>query len=274
MGKNDNQPLVSVIMATFNEPVEFLSQAIESILHQTYSHLELLIADDSTKEETKKAIDKYANEDTRVSVIREKTKMGIAVARNRCFQAAKGKFIAIMDADDISLPDRIERQIQFAQSHPDIDLFGGHVNIINEKGEIVTQRTYKTTPNRFLRMFVYRNPLAHPTVFFRRKIIDEGYSYDENFKKAEDLEFYLRLFKNGFHLINMDTTLINYRIIGDMQKKRTYDNWYYNHKARTKNFNWRHPFFSILSWCVSYVYMYVPSKFVSSFYKKENNRNV
>lgn len=74
MGKNDNQPLVSVIMATFNEPVEFLSQAIESILHQTYAHLELLIADDSTKEETIHAIDKYANEDTRVSVIREKTK--------------------------------------------------------------------------------------------------------------------------------------------------------------------------------------------------------
>lgn len=271
MEKKDKYPLVSVVMATFNEPVEYISQSIESILHQTYSHLELIIADDSTHDDTRTTIDQYAQQDSRITVVRESSKMGIAIARNKCFQLAKGNYIAIMDGDDISLPDRIERQIAFANDHPDVDLFGGHINIINESGKIVAQRKYKTTPNSFLRMFIFRNPLAHPTIFFRRRIIDEGFFYDVNYKKAEDLEFYLRLFKNGFHLTNMDAFLLNYRIIGDMQKKRKYDNWYYNHKSRAKNFNWRHPIFSICSWCVSYIYLYVPSKTVSLLYKKENN---
>ena len=259
MEKKDNMPLVSVVMATFNEPVNFISQSIESILHQTYAHLELIIADDSTNEDTIRTIDDFAKQDKRIIVVREKEKMGIAVARNRCFKLAKGDYIAIMDGDDISLPDRIERQLAFAKKNPDVDLFGGHINIINENGNIVAKRKYKTTPDDFLRMFIYRNPLAHPTIFFRRRIIDEGFLYDVNYKKAEDLEFYLRIFKNGFHLTNMDAYLLNYRIVGDMQKKRKYDNWYYNHKSRAKNFNWHHPLFSICSWCVSYIYLYASS---------------
>ncbi len=271
MEKKDKQPLVSVVMATFNEPAEYISQSIESILHQTYSHIELIIADDSTNEDTRSTIDLYAKQDSRVTVIRESTRMGIAIARNKCFQRAKGQYITIMDGDDVSLPNRIERQIAFACDNPDVDLFGGHINIINENGNVVAQRKYKTSTNGFLRMFIFRNPLAHPTIFFKRHIIDEGFFYDIDYKKAEDLEFYLRLFKNGFHLTNMDEFLLNYRIIGDMQKKRKYDNWYFNHKARTKNFNWHRPVFSILSWCISYIYLYVPSKVVSLLYKKENN---
>ena len=271
MEKRDNHPLVSVVMATFNEPVEILSKAINSILNQTYKNLELIIADDSTNHLTVQAIDDFARQDKRIRVIRKDKKMGFTLALNTGLASAKGELIARMDGDDISLADRIEKQVEFAYEHPDVDLFGGHINIINENGDIVSKRRYKTTPNAFRRMLLYRNPLAHPTILFRRRIIDAGFYYDDNFKKAEDLEFYLRLFKNGFQLTNMDVFLLNYRVIGDLQKKREHDNWYFNHKARAKNFNWQRPIFSICSWCVSYIYLYVPCKIVSLLYKKENN---
>lgn len=272
MVKNDKQPLVSVIMATFNEPVEFLSKAIESILHQTYSHLELLIADDSTEPSTIKAIDDYAAKDQRIVLIRDEKKMGFVTALNTALQQAKGDFIARMDGDDISLPDRLENQINYVKEHSDIDVLGGHIYIINERNKITSLRRYKVKEKDFIRMFAFRNPLAHPTILFRRTIVDNGYMYDTSFKKAEDLELYLRLYNHGYRLGNMDEFLLNYRIVGDMQKKRRHDNWYYNHKARAKNFSWRKPFFSICSWGISYIYLYIPSKLISFLYKRENNK--
>lgn len=274
MERRGKQPLVSVIMATFNEPVEFLSQAIDSILNQTYQNLELLIADDSNKTDTIQTIDEYAKKDKRVIIIRKETKMGVAGARNEALLKAKGDFIALMDADDISLPDRLEKQVCFALKHQDVDLFGGHIIIINELNDVTSIRKYKVEHKKFRRMFAYRNPLAHPTVMFRRKIIDNGFLYDAEYKRAEDLEFYLRLNNHGYRLANMDMFLLNYRIIGDMQKKRQYDNWKFNHKARSKNFNWHMPVFSIVSWLTSFVYMYIPGKFISLLYKKENNKSV
>jgi len=272
MEKPGKQPLVSVIMATFNEPVEHLRSAVESILEQTYQHIELLIADDSTDTATIKAIDVIAASDARIIVIRQQQKMGFVQAINTALSEAKGELIARMDADDIALPDRIANQVAYAAKHPEIDLFGGHIYIIDANDKVTSLRKYKVDSKSFTRMFVYRNPLAHPTIMFRRTIIEQGYMYDPSFKKAEDLEFYLRLYNHGFHLGNMDEFLLKYRIIGDMQKKRQYDNWCYNHKARARNFNWHKPLFSICSWIVSFLYIYIPNRLISFFYKRENNK--
>ncbi|MBR6445953.1 MAG: glycosyltransferase [Prevotella sp.] len=272
MEKKDKLPIVSVIMATYNDPVEYLSQAIDSILNQTYENLELLIADDSTETETINAIDEYARKDARIIVVRKEQKMGIAGARNEALLKAKGQLIALMDADDVSLPDRLEKQVEFARKHVDIDLFGGHIYIIDEKNKVTSLRKYMVGQKQFKRMFAYRNPLAHPTIMFRRTIVDDGFLYDPTFKKAEDLEFYLRLHNNGYRLANMDDFLLNYRIVGDMQKKRQYDNWSYNHKARLKNFNWRKPMFSVASWFFSCVYLFTPNWLISFLYGRENHK--
>lgn len=270
MEKKDNQPLVSIVMATFNEPVNYVKESVESICHQTYSHLELLICDDSTRQETIAAIDEMAKADSRVIVIRKKERMGFVNALNTGLERAKGEFIARMDADDIALPDRIEKQVRFANSNPTVDLFGGHVYIINEKGDIISRRRYKTTPKAFERMFIYRNPLAHPTIMFRRKIVDDGFRYDPNFKKAEDLNLYLHLYKNGYKLSNVNEFLLKYRVLTNQQRKRKRDNWSYNHKARCI-FIWQKPLFSLLSWSISLCYQFVPGRVVNYIYKLENN---
>lgn len=267
------QPLVSIVMATFNEPVDFITKAIESILHQTYTNWELLICDDSNNAKTIDAIDQLANADSRVKIIRKNERMGFVNALNEGLSNAKGELIARMDGDDVAIETRLEKQVAFAATYPDISLFGGNIYIINDQGEIVSERHYETSPHKIQRMFMYRSPFAHPTIMFRRNIIDRGLLYDTRFKRAEDVEFYLRLYKSGYQFGNINDFLLKYRVVGDMQKKRKSDNWYFNHKARSKNFIRSKPLFSICSWFISLVYKYTPPKVISYLYKRENQAN-
>jgi glycosyltransferase involved in cell wall biosynthesis len=266
-----NEPMISVIMATFNEPKLFIEESISSILNQTYRNLELLIADDSTNEETIKVIDGFASKDDRVIVIRKKERMGFVNALNEALHRSKGDYIARMDGDDISLPNRFELQLRFAESHPGIDVFGGSMHIINEKGEITAHKKYPTEAKRLNRYFMFRNPLAHPTIMFRRKVVEDGYYYNPEFKKAEDLELYLRLTNNNFKIGNLDEFLLKYRVLGGFSGKRAKDNWKYNHMARKKNFSLKRPLFSVCSYSISLLYKHLPSAFVNYMYKRENS---
>lgn len=260
-------------MATYNEPVDYISQSVSSILDQTYKNIELIVCDDSTNEDTKAALNNFAKNDSRLHLIRKPKRMGFVKALNEGLKQAKGELIARMDGDDISLPERIEKEVDFALSHPSIDLFGGNMYVINKDGDVISQRTYKSKPNEFKRRFLYRNPLAHPTIMFKRKIIDDGFLYNPDFKKAEDLDFYLRLYKNHYSLSNMNDFLVKYRVLEDQQKKRAKDNWIYNHRARCI-FIPSKPLFSIISWTISLFYLYIPAKVISFIYKKENSKAI
>lgn len=269
MENKDKQPLVSVIMATYNEPKTFIEQSINSILNQTYKNLELIIADDSTNNDTLEVINNAAAKDSRVKVIRKQERMGFVPALNFALKAARGELLARMDGDDVSLSDRIEKQVLFAENYSDIDVFGGCMNIINEKGEVISYRHYPTTPSKIKLMFMFRSPFAHPTVMFRRSIIDKGFLYNPNYKKAEDIDFFMRLYKAGYRFGNLKDTLLNYRVVGNLENKRPKDQWKYNHKARSK-FIATKPFFSIASFFISLMYEHIPSKIVSWYYSKEN----
>lgn len=262
--------MISVIMATFNEPKAFIDGSISSILNQTYRNLELLIADDSTKEETSHAIDAWASKDSRVVIIRKAQRMGFVNALNHALDAAKGDFIARMDGDDFSLPNRFEIQLKYAQEHSDVDVFGGDIIIVDENDTEKSERLYPTTPAAIWKRFLWRSPFAHPTIMFRRTIVDQGFRYNPEYKRAEDVDFLFRLYKNGFKFGNTGKKLLRYRVVGDLQNKRSRDQWIYNHRARTKNFIWRRPIFSTISWTISLGYLCVPNSVVSLYYKKEN----
>ena len=178
-----NKPMVSVIMATFNEPKAFIEASIASILNQTFSDLELLIADDSTNPETVKVIDDFAASDSRVVVIRKAERMGFVNALNEALNLAKGDLIARMDGDDMALPKRFEIQLRYAAGHPGVDVFGGDMDIIDEQDVVQSERRYPTTPAAIQRKFIFRSPFAHPTIMFRRRIIDAGIRYNPEYKK-------------------------------------------------------------------------------------------
>jgi len=262
-------PLISVVMATFNEPVEYIKASIESVLDQTYKNIELIIVDDSTKLDTKDIIDFYSK-DNRVVVLRESKRIGFVKALNKGLITCKGSFIARMDGDDIANKDRLEIQIEYLSKNKDIDILGGAMCIIDGDGTVISERHYPTNKMKLMLWTVLRNPLGHPTVMFRRNIIEENNLYDETFTKAEDLEFWLRLRNKGYNMINVSNVLVNFRVVGDLALKRTGENFEYNYRARLKNFSFRYLFLDLCSLLVIKLYSIAPRSLFSIIYSKEN----
>lgn len=270
--QSENRPLVSVIMATFNEPDKLIREAIQSILNQSYSHFELLIADDSTKDDTKAVIDELASQDNRVIVIRSDNRMGFVPALNIGLKKAKGDYIARMDGDDVALPNRFEQQVTYLESNTDVDVLGGAMNVINERSEITSLRKYPKGGFGLLSWMSLRDPVGHPTVMFRKRIVEEGNFYDETMNKGcEDTEFWFRLRNKGYKICNLQQPLINYRITVDMADKREKDNMA-NYIARKKNFSWKYLPFDCISLLSIKTRMAIPSSVISWLYSKENHQ--
>ena len=270
MLNKDTQPLVSVVMPTYNEPPHIVRVAIESILHQTYQNWELFILDDSTSEQTRQAIDDTAAGDCRIQVIRQEKKMGFVPALNLGIELSNGLYIARMDGDDISLPDRLAHQVAYMTSHPDVDILGGAMNLMDESGVIHAARTYPHSGTKLSIFTVFRSPLAHPTVMFRSRIKSDGHRYNTEFPKAEDLELWLRLRNLGYRLDNIDEPLLNYRVPDSMVSKRDRTQFRWNFKARYRNFSAKHILYDTFSLCVSACYCVLPSSAVAYMYTREN----
>lgn len=265
------QPLVSVIMATFNEPARFIYASVGSILAQSYSNWELIIADDSTDPSTVEAIDTFRS-DARVSILRRPSRMGFVAALNEGLHLARGKYIARMDGDDVSLNERLEKQVYFLEAHPEIALLGGCLDIIDADGQVLSGRTYPSTHSGLCWWAVVRSPFAHPSVMFRRALVEAGLYYDVSFHKAEDLELWLRVRNRGYRWANLPCKLICYRVVGDLGKKRSKSQWCFNYQARRKNLSLRYLPLDILSLLIVKIYAWLPERFFSAFYARENGR--
>ena len=144
-------PLVSVVMPAYNAE-KFVGEAITSILHQTYRNLELIIVEDCSIDNTLKEIEKFHDE--RIKLLRNPVNKGIAYSTNRGIEVSRGKYIALMDDDDISEPDRIKLQVDFLEERQSIDILGGRYCEINENGDILQYhnipRNNPKTRNRLL----------------------------------------------------------------------------------------------------------------------------
>ena len=133
-----NPPLVSVIMSVYNGE-KYLVQAIDSILNQTYQNFEFIIIDDCSTDNSSHILQEYAQKDSRIKIIKKEKNIGIKgfiKNLNLGISIAKGKYIARMDADDISLPERFQKQVDFLENNPEITLVGAQLNLINEQNKI------------------------------------------------------------------------------------------------------------------------------------------
>jgi len=269
----EQKPLISVIMATFNEKPEYIKGAIQSILNQTFKNFELIVIDDSTNEATKKEIDLLASVDSRIVLIRKKERMGFVPALNEGLRIAKGDYIARMDGDDLSYPNRFEIQLKYMNSHPEVDILGGAIDIMNEDGKITSHRNYPLGGLSLKIYNIFRDPLAHPTVLIRKAELND-FQYDVSFKRGEDVDLWLRLRNQGAEIRNISNSVLKYRVFHDMSEKR--DSFHFNFlfKARKKNFNWEYAIFDIPSIFISYIYSRMPSFLIKLAYRKENNKKV
>lgn len=213
-------PFVSVVMPVY-EGERFLAEAIESVLGQSYEHLELVLVDDGSRDRSWEIAGEYARRDARVRPFRNERNLGIVKTRNRAFAEAdpSSEYFAVMDGDDVCMPDRLERQVAFLQAHPEHAIVGGNTLIIDEHGAQIGERRYPSAHEQIARVITRYNPIAQPTVMIRRSALDAVGRYSERFPRCQDYDLWLRMAAR-FKVANLDAYTLKYRISAT-QGKRT-----------------------------------------------------
>ena len=186
--------LVSVLMSVYNG-APTLEKAAASVLAQTYRNLELILCDDASTDDTWRIMQRIAAQDARVTVFQNKTNRGLGASLNGCLSRAGGEYIARQDADDVSDPDRIERTMDFLLSSGAPYAACG-VRVFDDGG-VWSTRQY---PQRITKHIIaQKNPFFHPTMVFRRAVLEGvgGYSETPETRRTEDYDLVMRLAAEG-----------------------------------------------------------------------------
>jgi glycosyltransferase involved in cell wall biosynthesis len=203
---------VSVVVPIYNT-APYLRPAIESVLGQSYPHFELILVDDGSTDGSVDIALEYARRDSRVRVLRNECNLGIVRTRNRAFAAADptSTYFAVLDSDDVCLPDRLRRQVEFLEANPDHAVVGGHIRVVDERGAEVGVRRYPVTHAEILRVITRYSPVAQPTVMIRRSALAAVGVYRERFPRCHDYDLWLRMAAR-FKIANLDAFTLQYRI--------------------------------------------------------------
>lgn len=210
---NNNTPLVTVLMPCYNA-MPYLREALESIIHQTYTNLEILCVNDGSTDDTGRVLEEYAQIDNRIKVIHNKTNIKLIRSLNKGIDLASGEYIARMDADDISSPERIESELSILLNNKNIDLVGTNINVINESGKkkrISILRQHSHLSCLFASLFYV--PVHHATILARKEIFEKyKFREEEHVIHTEDYELFSRMLLYGVKMINLDSALYTVRI--------------------------------------------------------------
>lgn len=232
----EKQVKVSVIMGVYNQhDKKALNLAVKSILEQTFRDLEFIIWDDGSDEQAASYIRELAQMDERILVAGKEENRGLAFSLNECIRLAKGDYIARMDADDISLSQRLWIQYEFLEQHPEYAWCGCNAFLFDNQ-KIWGSRCMPKEPKD--RHYLKFSPFVHPTVMFRKKVFDEneGYLESEETLRCEDYEIFMRLQKAGLRGYNLQKELFCYREDSVSYRKRK---WVYRRNEtalRLRNF--------------------------------------
>lgn len=204
--------MISVIMATYKECRNDLTEAIESILNQTYRDFEfIIILDNPHNDEHIQIIKDYAQKDSRIKFYINEKNLGLANTLNRGISLANGEYIARMDADDISYPYRFEKQLKYIEEN-NYDLIGGITEIIDENGRnIYAIKRVPSSPEKIKKALKYGQCIAHPTWFGKSEVFKTLKEY-RNIPLCEDYDFTLRAVLQGFKISNLNKIVLKYRM--------------------------------------------------------------
>ena len=219
---NKSQPLVSVIMPVYNGG-EYLSDAVASILNQTYKNLELIIVDDGSTDDSLKILRQYKS-DERVKVI-VLSHRGLTHALNAGLEKTQGEFIARMDADDISLTNRLAIQMNYLKTHPKVIACGGQAIVIDPDGNPIAMKRFPQQHEKLYPMIMSSVPIQHPILLTYASIF-KSYRYKDQYKTGEDVDMLFYILSKG-KIANVPETIYKYR-------KSSRSNGYHNVKKTFK----------------------------------------
>ena len=229
-----NPPTISVIMPVYNG-AQFLREAIVSVINQSFTDFEFIIINDGSTDDSARIIREYEQQESRIKFINQSKNSGLIEVLNLGLSLAKGKYIARMDADDISLPNRFEIQYKFLVTHVEIGVVGSNVHFIDSSGRrtsnFVNNPRLPQTPNQINWSLCFSCCLMHPTIMARRELLIDAGGYNKLAKHAEDYDLWVRMsattkfynlpqkllllrrHKTNITVVHIDTTLANSRRI-------------------------------------------------------------
>lgn len=206
---NTEKPKVSIVMSFHNEPLQWIRFAVESILEQTFKDFELIIVCDGPENSEGIAYIKEL-QDNRIRFILNPENIGPTRSFNIAIAVAKGEYIARMDADDISLPKRLETQVAYLDSHPDVSVCATDTHTIDKDDKIIRRNRYKRKKDSAL-MFI-SNCIAHPSVMYRSSLLEVRRPiYNEEYRYSQDYELWQFLILEGHKIHMLDQVLLLYR---------------------------------------------------------------
>lgn len=204
-------PQVSLVQPVYDPDPDYLRQALEGVIAQTLQDWELILIEEPGPRSAAKIVEALA--DARLRYVRNPVRRSLAGLRNQGLELATAEFVAMQDADDVSLPDRLTRQVAFLRDHPDITAVGARLELIDPTGRRLGYRRYPTDSAEILRTLPHYNPIAQPCVMFRREPVLEAGGYAEREDGiCEDYELWSRLAQDGHQFANLPDVLLRYRV--------------------------------------------------------------
>jgi glycosyltransferase involved in cell wall biosynthesis len=210
-----DRPTISVVMPVYNGE-KYVGRAIESILRQTFLDFEFLIVDDGSTDATPTLLGEYAARDARIRLLAQPHNTGVAAAGSRGCRETRGRYIARMDADDVSVPSRFAKQVAYLDAHSDVGILGGNIREFDERGARAEIWRRPTEPNVIAWFLLFGNCIAHPTVMMRRDVFERFGPYRDC--ACEDYDFWLRAHSET-KMANLPDVLVHYCIREDQASK-------------------------------------------------------
>jgi len=209
--------LVTVLMPVYNAE-KYLKEAIDSILNQTYTNIEFLIINDGSTDGSEDII--YSYKDSRIRFVKNPQNMGLIATLNKGLDLANGKYIARMDADDVSMPTRLKTQVNYMEANSDVAVCGSKIITMDDDGNELKHAPYMVTdPDRMKHFLTVDDCIVHPSVMMRTNMVQNKFYYDPKYLHSEDYDFFLRI-SERHKVANLEEKLLKYRLsVGGVSRK-------------------------------------------------------
>lgn len=225
-------PMISVIMGIYNCQ-DTLAEAMDSLLNQSYQDFEIVLCNDGSKDNTLAVAKDYlARYPDKVVLIENEKNMGLNFTLNHCLQVARGKYIARMDGDDLSIPDRFEKEVTFLEAHPEYALVSVFLELFDEKG-VWGHITYPIEPQPG--DIIKTTPFSHAGAMIRKSVFDEvgGYSEGKRLMRVEDRHLWYKIYKAGYRGKNLTNVLYSCREDQATYRRRKFRDRYNSYYVNT-----------------------------------------
>lgn len=209
----DSVPRISVIMAVYREPIEWIRSSIDSILVQTFDDFEFVIVCDAPDyKECVELLQIYNAIDERIVLLINKKNLGLTKSLNKALEKARGKYIARMDADDVSMPNRFKEQYLYMENHSKVIVLGSQIKYIGNVPRWKQTDSIKYNNDDIKAQLLFGNCIVHPTVMIRKEVLDKKHiRYDEGYRHSQDYRLWEQL-KDYGDFLNLKDVLLEYRV--------------------------------------------------------------